>query len=139
MSACEADVIQIDRRVTNHMDPDTKFVHARLEEWSKWAKDMGIAGFPHQSITEKAAKYGKLGIPQEPLHKPEPLMPDHVALVDAAVCRLNEIDRTVVRTYYLTWAPIEIMARKHHMRIRQFQHVLQRARWRIRGYLDASL
>jgi len=125
------------RKSMNHMDPETKEIHLRLEEWARWAKDSGIAGYPRQSLTEKAATYGKLGIPQEPLHKPEAMMPDRVAAIDAAICRLGDIDRGVVRTYYLNWQPVETMARRHHMRVLQFQRVLRRARWRIMGYLDA--
>lgn len=124
-------------RTMNHMDPDTKEVHARLEEWARWAKDIGIAGYPRQSLTEQAAKYGKLGIPQEPLHKPEVVMPDRVAAVDAAICRLGDIDRSVVRAYYLNWEPTSTIARRLKMRERQFQNVLRRARWRIVGFLDA--
>lgn len=136
-AALEVMMSERDRRSMNHMDPDTKAVHARLEEWAGWAKDIGIAGYPRQSLTEKAAMYGKLGIPQEPMHKPEPMMPDHVALIDAAVSRLGDIDRRVVKTYYLKWEPVSVMARHMSMRERQFQTVLRRARWRICGYLDA--
>lgn len=126
------------RKSMNNMDAETKQVHLRLEEWARWAKDSGISGYPRQSLTEKAATYGKLGIPQEPLHKPESVMPDRVAAVDAAICRLGDIDRGVVRQYYLHWEPIESMARRQHMRALQFQRVLHRARWRIMGYLDAT-
>lgn len=126
-------------RSMNHMDPETKIVHARLEEWAKWAKDIGISGYPRQSLTEKAAKYGKLGIPQESLRKPEPMMPERVAATDAAISKLGEIDRRVIFAYYLQWAPVEVMARRcGGMRVRQFQNVLRRARWRIRGFLDAK-
>lgn len=130
---------QRDPRSVNHMDPDMKVVHARLEEWAKWARNIGIAGYPAQSITEKAAKYGKLGIPQEPLHKPEVMMPDRVAAVDAAICRLGNIDRKAIRLYYLSWAPASSLARQmdRSMRERQFLNVIRRARWRISGYLDA--
>lgn len=127
-----------DRRAMNHMDPDTKVVHARLEEWAKWAKDAGIMGYPTQSLTEKAAKYGKLGIPQEPLHKPESVMPAHVAAVDAAICRLGDIDRKAIRLYYLNWDAPENLARKmdRSMRWRQYLNVVRRARWRVAAYLD---
>lgn len=138
MSACEAEVIERDRRSMNHMDPDTKLVHARLEEWANWARDIGIAGYPRQSLTEKAAKYGKLGIPQEPLHKPEPVMPEHVARVDAAICRLGDIDRKALRLYYLSWDVAENLARRmdRSMRWRQYLNVVRRARWRVAAYLD---
>lgn len=137
MSALAEVIMQRSPRSMNHMDPDTKEVHARLEEWARWAKDLGVAGYPRQSLTEKAAKYGKLGIPQESLHKPEPMMPDRVAVVDAAISKLGEIDRGVVRLYYLKWEPTMVMARRMKMRARQFENVLRRARWRIMGYLDA--
>lgn len=136
--AAVAEVVVRDRRTLNNMDPETKQVHIRLEEWARWAKDIGIAGYPRQSITEKAAKYGKLGIPQEPLHKPEPLMPEHVARVDTAICMLGEVDRQVIRLYYTSWEPVEILARRlGRMRGRQFQNVVRRARWRLAGFLDA--
>lgn len=127
------------RKSMNHMDPETKLVHARLEEWAKWAKDSGIAGYPKQSLTEKAAQYGKLGIPQESNFRTEPMMPDHVAMVDAAICRLADLDRRVVKIYYMRWEAVSVMAWHLRMRERKFQHILQRARWRIMGYLDASL
>lgn len=139
MVACEAYVTERDRRSMNHMDPDTKIVHARLEEWAKWAKDMGIAGYPRQSVTEKAAQYGKLGIPQESNYRSEPMMPDHVARVDAAICRLGEIDKKAIRLYYLSWDVAENLARRmdRSMRRAQFLNVVRRARWRIASYLDA--
>lgn len=143
MATAEAYVMndaQRSPRSMNHMDPETKLVHARLEEWAKWAKDSGIAGYPRQSLTEKAAQYGKLGIPQQSSYKAEPMMPDRVALVDAAISRLGDIDRKAVSLYYLNWEPVEVLARRMHvngMRVLQFQRVLHRARWRIMGYLDA--
>ena len=143
MAACEIEVREMvednkRRKSMNHMDPETKEIHLRLEEWARWAKDWGIAGYPRQSLTEKAATYGKLGIPQEPLHKPEASMPDRVAVIDAAIAKLGDIDRRVVRMYYLNWEPTNVMARRMKMRERQFQNVLRRARWRISGYLLAE-
>jgi hypothetical protein len=140
MAAVMSDIIDDSgrRKSMNHMDPETKIVHARLEEWAKWAKDSGIAGYPRQSLTEKAAQYGKLGIPQESNYRSESMMPDHVAVIDAAICRLGDVDRSVVKMYYLRWEAVAVMAWKLRMRERKFQHILQRARWRIMGYLDAA-
>lgn len=70
--------------------------------------------------------------------RPPVQIPEAVAIVDAAVCRLAAVDRSVIQTYYLRWEPIEAMARRHQMRVRQFQTVLRRARWRILGYIDAA-
>ena len=145
MSACAIEVTgmteaQRSSRTMNHMDPDTKLVHIRLEEWGQWARDAGVMGYPAQSLTEKAAKYGKLGIPQEPLNKPESMMPERVAQVDAAVCRLGAIDRQAIRLYYTRWEPVEALAKEMpgRMRARQFQNVMQRARWRVGVYLETA-
>jgi hypothetical protein len=125
-------------RAMNHMDAETKLVHARLEEWAKWAKDKSIAGFPTQSLTEKAAQYGRLGIPQESNYRAEPSMPERVAVVDAAISRLDPEGKLVIRAYYLTWQPQSVMARQVRLSERAFRLALQRARWRITGFLDAQ-
>jgi hypothetical protein len=137
--AAEVYVSERDSRCMNNMDPDTKLVHARLEEWSRWAKDLGIAGYPRQSLTEKAAQYGKLGIPQESNIRSEPMMPDHVARMDAAICRLGDVDRKAIKLYYLNWDVAENLARKmdRSMRRAQFLNVVRRARWRLGAFLDA--
>lgn len=118
-------------KAMNHMDPETKLIHAQLEEWAKWARDMGIMGYPKQSLTEKAAQYGKLGIPQESNYKSEPLMPEHVAKLDAAIASLCQTDQKAIKGYYCRWEPIEALARRLSMRVRQLQNVLRRARWRL--------
>jgi hypothetical protein len=120
----------------NHMDPATKLVHARLEAWGKYARDRGIQGFPSQSLTEKAAQYGKLGIPQESNFRAEPQMPEHIANVDGAVCRLWGIGQRCVKRYYVDWAPPEVMAKEEGLEVRRFQEVLKRARELIGMWLD---
>lgn len=121
---------------TNRMDPDTKLVHVRLEEWGRWAKDSEIRAWPAITLLGRVIEQGGVAAGQS--GKPPVSMPEGVAIVDAAVSRLGAIDRGVIQTYYLRWEPIESMAKRHHMRIRQFQNVLRRARWRILGYLDAG-
>lgn len=128
---------QRDRRATNRMDPETREIHERLEEWARWARDPGIAGYPRQSLTEKAATYGRLGIPQEPLHRPESVMPAHVAVVDAAITRLSLREQDVIRSYYLHWQPVEQLARRIDMHPLMFHRVLRRARAWIAGYVEA--
>jgi hypothetical protein len=135
MAACaEVVVYERDRRTMNHMDSDTKLVHARLEEWGRWAKDADAHAWPSITYLGRWIEQGIDGAVQQ--GKPPIAMPDTVSVVDAAVCKLNEIDRAIIKTYYLKWEPIEVMARRHHMRVRQFQSVLRRARWRIQGFID---
>jgi DNA-directed RNA polymerase specialized sigma24 family protein len=119
-------------RTMNRMTPEMKVVHARLERWGKWAKSSGLRAWPSSTILARlieqgpnaaASSSGAVSAPQDVLE------------VDAAVAHLGEVDTRVIRTYYLEWASIEVMARKRSMSVNQFEAVLRRARWRIEGYL----
>lgn len=134
MAACEA-VMMRDVRA-NRMDTDTRIVHERLEQWGRWAKESEARAWPESTLLGRVIEQGASGASQQ--GRPPIEIPEAVAAVDAAVCRLGGVDRAVIQTYYLRWEPIEVMARRHQMRVRQFQHVLRRARWRILGYLDAT-
>jgi hypothetical protein len=123
-----------DKRVMSHMDPDTKAVHSRLEAWGAWAKDGEIRAWPASTILGRMIDQQATGASQS--GRPPISMPDDIAAVDAAVCALNDIDKRAIRIYYLKWAPIEVHARLMHMRVRQFQNVLRRARWRLALRLD---
>jgi DNA-directed RNA polymerase specialized sigma24 family protein len=122
-------------RILSHMDPETKIVHCRLEAWGKWSRDCHIPAWPEATLLARVIEEGPHGAfssGKPPIH-----MPDSVAHVDAAVCRLGEVDRRVIRKYYLEWAPTEALARAVRMNVRQFKAVLHRARWRVAGYLSA--
>jgi DNA-directed RNA polymerase specialized sigma24 family protein len=80
---------------------------------------------------EKAVLYGKLGIPQEANFRGEPEIPDDVAKIDSAIARLCEIDKRAIIAYYTHWEAMETIAKRCGMRVRQFQNVLRRARWRL--------
>lgn len=130
--------VERDARVMNRMDPETKLVHARLEAWGRWAKDRGIQGYPVQSLTEKAAQYGKLGIPQESNYRSEPMMPEDVAQVDAAIGRLWNIGQRCVKRYYTAWQPMEVMAKDERMSVSSMKEVLRRSRHLIGMWLDEA-
>lgn len=119
-------------RALSHMDAETKVVHARLEAWANFVREP-LNGWPRRT------QLGRLidGEIVRSLDRQPVSMPDEIAITDRAVAHLREIDRRVVETYYLTWAPVEIMARRLKMRSRQFENVLKRARWRLGGYLAA--
>jgi hypothetical protein len=117
------------RRTMNHMDPETKAVHSRLEAWGKWARDGSIRAWPERTLLKRLMDEGTSGAAQQ--SRPPISMPEDIALVDVAVSRLVATDKQCVQTYYLRWEPIEVMARRNGMRTRQFQNVLRRARWRI--------
>lgn len=132
--AAVAEVVMRDVRM-NRMDGETKIVHERLEAWGRWARDSEVRAWPKTTLLGRVIEQGPMGASQQ--GKPPINIPDQVAVVDAAVCRLGAIDRGVIQTYYLRWEPIEVMARRHKMRVRQFQNVLRRARWRILGFIEA--
>lgn len=129
-----AEVVMRDVRA-NRMDTDTRIVHERLEQWGRWAKDSEATAWPKATLLGRVIEQGASGASQQ--GKPPVQIPDAVAVIDAAVCRLGTVDRSVIQTYYLRWEPIESMARRHRMGVRHFQNVLRRARWRILGYIDA--
>jgi hypothetical protein len=133
--AAVAEVVVRDVRA-NRMDTDTRMVHERLEQWGRWAKDSEARAWPESTMLARVIEQGANGASQQ--GKPPVQIPEAVAIVDSAVSRLGAIDRGVIQTYYLRWEPIEVMANRHKMRVRQFQNVLRRARWRILGYIDAA-
>lgn len=122
-------------RTMNHMDPETKSVHLRLEEWAKWAKGAEVRAWPSMTLLGRVIEQGASGAGQS--GRPPTHMPDRVAVVDAAVARSCEIDKCALRIYYQRsledGASAADLARRMpgRMKVRQFQNVLRRARWRI--------
>ena len=133
MAAAAAE-ISVDKRASNHMSGEMKLVHLRLEAWGKWARDR-IAPWPERTVRGRlidegpGAGHAAPGVAE---------IPEPIAETDRAVAHLGDIDRRIVRTYYVEWAPLEQLARRAKMSPRQFQNVLNRARWRILGYLSAQ-
>ena len=120
----------------NHMDPDTKAVHIRLEAWGSWAKGSEVRAWPSSTLLGRIIEQGAQGAGQA--GRPPTDMPDSIARIDAAVAKLPEPDKGIVLDYYVgPWMSFEVMARKHRVTVRRLQIVLRRARWRVAGYLSA--
>lgn len=133
--ATMTEILERDRRAMNHMDPETRAVHSRLEQWARWARDRAIEAFPSRTVLGRVIDEGPAaGSPSGGA----PEWPAEVAEVERAVLSLGEIDRNVVRQYYLKWGPPEAHARAVHMSVAQFRRVLKRARWRLWGRLIAK-
>lgn len=123
-----------DGRVMNHMSPETKLVHARLERWGRWAKTAGVRAWPPVTLLGRVMDCGPDGALARGSGRTE--VPDDVAEVDTAVAKLGEVDRRVIRVYYLEWLPPESMAKNLRMKLSQFNAVLSRARFRVSVYLE---
>ena len=126
----------IDARRMNRMDAQTKIVHARLERWGKWARDTGLRAWPEVTLLGRIIEEGAHGA--QSTGRAPISMPDDIAIVDAAVCNLVDLDRRVVRKYYLEWAPPECMARQLRISVDVFQHTLKRGRWRVASFIDGA-
>jgi hypothetical protein len=136
MNAAVAEMFHVeprDKRVMNHMDGDTKLVHIRLEAWGHWSKSERLREYPQVTLLARVIEQGPMGASQS--GRPPVTMPEAVAVTERAVLRCPQIDQRVLKVYYTEWAPVETMARKCSMRVKQFQNVLRRARWRVSGYI----
>jgi hypothetical protein len=122
----------VDGRRMNNMDAETKIVHLRLEAWGRWAKEHQAA-WPASTVLARIIECGANGASQS--GRPPTSMPEPIAQTDAAVARLHRLDQAIVVTYYARWEPIEVMAHRHNLGMRQFQNVLRRARWRLGAWL----
>jgi hypothetical protein len=128
-----------DRRTMNRMDPETRMVHIRLEAWGRWSKGGMPRAYPEATLLARCIEQGITGASQT--GRAPTAMPDHIAAVDAAVCRLGRVDekgREAIREYYVQEQSIEDCARHLRMQVRQFQNILRRSRWRVGAYLDTD-
>jgi hypothetical protein len=124
--------LETDARARSHMDPQMSAVHARLEEWGRWCHEHSNP-WPHRTALGRIIDQGFTGAAQSGPGHTE--LPEAVALTDAAVARLCQIDQTAIKTYYMRTEPIECCARRLRMGKRQLQNLLRRARWRLAVYM----
>lgn len=121
------------KRSLNHMAPDVKLVHIRLEVWGRWAKDRAPGDWPERTILARLMEEGP-GAGQITSKVVE--IPEGIAETDWAVAHLKNPERLVIKTFYTQWSPVEVMCRKTRLRPRQFKAVLQRARWQLVGWFS---
>lgn len=125
-----------DGRSYSRMDPDTRMVHSLLEQWGRWSYDSSLRAYPSVTLLGRVIECGANGASQQ--GRPPLEMPAAVAATDSAIAKLCQTDKRVIVVYYTREEPIEVCARKCRMRIRQFQNVLRRARWRLVLHLHLS-
>lgn len=124
-----------DPRALNHMDPDTKLIHAYLEQWGKETKDRDENGLPATTllgrVIEQGPGAGQTGRP------PSDLSP-RSAVIDALVGRLWHIGQRCIKRYYQYWEPMEVMARREEISVSRMKEVLRRSRWLLNSWLPAD-
>lgn len=126
-----------DGRITNAMTPDVQRVHFALVDWSKLALGPDGRAWPAATMLARVIEQGINGAGQVGPEKIE--WPQAVKNTERAVNSLGQIDQRVIKTFYGSNNPKEVMARDAgHMRVKEFDNVLKRARWRILGFLDGS-
>jgi hypothetical protein len=121
----------------SRMDPETRFVHSLLEQWGKWAYDSALRAYPSVTLLGRLIECGPNGAIGS--GRPPVEMPLLIALVDSAVAKLNAMDRQIIVIYYTRDEPLEACARRCRLKIRQFQNVLRRARWRLMVHLPSKM
>lgn len=126
-----------DPRAMNHMDPETKLIHAYLEQWGRETRDRVENGLPSTTllgrVIEQGPGAGQSGRP------PSDLSP-RSAQIDALVGRLWQIGQRCIKRYYQRWEPMEVMARREGISASRMKEVLRRSRWLLNTWLaDAPL
>jgi len=131
-TACVEVHVERDRRTMNNMDPETKAIHIRLEQWGAETRER-LSGFPETTLLGRLIEQGPMGAGQS--GRPPVSLSGPAARIDTCVAKLCQIDQKALRTYYQRQLSREMLARELKMRERQAQNVLRRARWRVQAHL----
>lgn len=123
-----------DRRCLSHMAPELRPVHVLLERWGAWVVSGQPRQWPERTTLGRVIDEGPGASHQT---APQDAMPREIEPVELAVLSLPHLDRSVVRQEYTHWQPTEVAARRLNVSVSRYTRVLWRARWRVRGYLDA--
>jgi hypothetical protein len=124
--------VERDARTMNNMDPETKAIHIRLEQWGLETRD-SLNGYPAVTLLGRLIEQGPMGAGQQ--GRPPVTLSVAAAHVDVCVGKLCQIDQRALRYYYQAQISREILAKRLSMRVRQAQNVLRRARWRVQAHL----
>jgi hypothetical protein len=125
---------QRDARAMNHMDPDTKLIHADLEVWGRETRDREENGLPAVTILGRLIDQGPMGAGQT--GRPISDLSPRSALIDMCVARLWKVGQCCIKRYYRSWEPMEIMAKKEGISVSKMKEVLRRSRWLISSWVS---
>jgi hypothetical protein len=109
--------------------------HRLLEEWRKWQRGGGAAGYPHIEPFERLVSPSG-GLPIGP-------MPDEVAATDRAVCALKHREKgmlwRVIEQHYLKDDPVDVKSARLGKSRAGFYRLLKRSQSRIADIVRTSI
>jgi hypothetical protein len=124
--------VERDQRRMNNMDPETRAVHLRLEQWGAETRE-NPSGYPPVTMLGRLMEQGPMGASQT--GRPPVTLSEAASHIDVCVAKLCQIDQRALRFYYQAQISREMLAARLRMRERQAQNVLRRARWRVQAHL----
>lgn len=124
-------VVERDKRTMNNMSSEDKATHLILEQWGAETRQR-LTGWPEITLLGRLMKQGA-GASQA--GRPPVSLSEEAARADTCVAKLCQIDQKTLVLYYHYLEPVEGIARRMSMRVRQAQNVLKRARWRFAAHL----
>ena len=115
-------------------DGEMAYVDTRLSEWARWAKQgIDMLGYPRATMLARIIDQQITGAAQS--GKPPVSMPDVIAEVDLAVCKLSHLMRKVIVAHYLIYASSDVKARSLDISRAHFWRLLGRAQRHVLEYL----
>jgi DNA-directed RNA polymerase specialized sigma24 family protein len=106
----------------------------RLEAWAAWANEK-LRAYPAQTIIARVMAEGLQGAC---IGSDFAEMPEAVAITDAAVSKLRDIERRCIVEYYLRWEPKELIAARLNMPWERLKRLLRDARIRIQSFIASA-
>ena len=83
----------------SRMSPETRYVHARLEEWAQHNRDRFCPElYPSVTVLGRVMEFRLDGGVVQGSNAPDNV-PESVANIERAVLKLGEIDRKVIKQY----------------------------------------
>lgn len=125
-----------DKRATNRLSPDLLDTDAGLVAWAKEkGEDRTGTEWPKKALLGRIMECGTDGLACG-TGGPTNVSEDFMAY-DSAVGHLGEIDRKVIWAYHVDWHKAREWKwwKLVHMSEKQAGRVLNRARWRVKGYI----
>jgi hypothetical protein len=125
-----------DRRAVNRLNPELQDTHNALVNWAREkGEDRTGTEWHRKTLLGRVIEFGPDGLAHG-TSGPTAVSEDYMA-TDAAVAHLGEIDRRIIWAYYVDWHKARDGSwwRLARMSEKKAGHVLNRARWRVKGYI----